>query len=180
MDIIYFDFSKAFDKVDHDRLLTKLDSVGARGQMLQWFESYLSGWKLSVRIGNHLSMPRNCPSGVPQGGSLSPILFLIYTYDLPSYLKTDPRISVAAFADDVKVYISYESSESEEATRLLNEAVSKMSTWSKEWSLPLNKKKCHIFSLNSSPLEIKFPDDSSFSPCDQMVDLGVLLSKGLC
>lgn len=62
---------------------------------------------------------------------MSSNLLLIYIFDLPSYLKTDPRILVAAFAHDVKVY-SYESSESEEAL-LLNEAVSCMSTWLNEW-----------------------------------------------
>ena len=82
VDVIYFDLSKAFDKVSHQKLLYKLSHLGVRGPLLNWLRSYLDGRNMCVKVENSFSERYPCTSGVPQGGVLSPLLFLAYTYDL--------------------------------------------------------------------------------------------------
>lgn len=177
--VVYFDLSKAFDRVSHSHLIAKLNKIGIRGKLHEWFCAYHREWKLQVKIGNHISTPRMCLSGVSQGGTLSPILFLIYTCDIPNFIKPDLSVSVAMFADDIKAYAVYEDGEEGVMTRRLNEAVARMCKWSFEWQIPINLNKTRIFSLNSRPLESVFPDGSPVAHCDQIKDLGVILTNNL-
>ena len=104
MDVLYIDFEKAFDKVPHNLLLDKLRIIGLRGDLLNWFRSYLSNRKQRVKVGTYFSDWRTIQSGIPQGSVLGPILFLIFTYDSPSNsnYKLKYTTQVASFADDTK------------------------------------------------------------------------------
>ena len=75
--LILLDLSKAFDSINHQRLLKKLTSVGASPATVKWFESYLSHRTQTLRIGSTLSDPLTISHGVPQGAILSPLLFCI-------------------------------------------------------------------------------------------------------
>ena len=77
VEVIYTDFEKAFDKVDHGVLLSKLYHYGVRGKLLKLIESYLKDRTFSVRVGDSLSTPRSATSGVPQGSLLGPLFFLV-------------------------------------------------------------------------------------------------------
>ena len=107
-DIIYLDFSKAFDSVCHARLLWKLKHVGVSGPLLHWFKNYLTGRKQRVVISGCHSSWAEVKSGVPQGSILGPILFLIYVNDLPDVIQNS---NLAMFADDSKCFKSVNSAE---------------------------------------------------------------------
>ena len=94
------DFSKAFDKVPHQRLLKKLQYYGINRKLLAWFESFLIQRHQSVICEGKKSGSLPLTSGVPQGTVLGPLLFLIYINDLPNNLHS----TVKLFSDDVLLY----------------------------------------------------------------------------
>ena len=102
VDAVYLDFEKAFDKVSHKLLLTKLHKFGIRGHLLSWFENYLSGRYQRVTVLGETSDTLPVLSGVPQGSILGSLLFLVYVNDLPHSISGES--TVAIFADDTKCY----------------------------------------------------------------------------
>ncbi|CAF0833620.1 unnamed protein product [Brachionus calyciflorus] len=99
IDIIFTDFSKAFDKVSHRKLLVKLKAYGIADEPYEWIKSFLLGRKQRIVLGDVTSDWEDVTSGVPQGSVLGPILFVIYINDLLDLLKS-PSLS---FADDLKM-----------------------------------------------------------------------------
>jgi len=99
---LFCDLSKAFDVINHDILLKKLNSYGIRGIANQWFKSYLSHRNQFVEIDHHKSnlLPIQC--GVPQGSILGPLLYLIYVNDIGNSCTEN----IVSFADDTTLYMS--------------------------------------------------------------------------
>ncbi|MCG8033368.1 MAG: reverse transcriptase family protein, partial [Candidatus Thiodiazotropha taylori] len=100
IDAILLDFSKAFDKVPHQRLLLKLNHYGIRNNILAWIKDFLSARTQEVVIDGSKSTPAPVTSGVPQGTVLGPLLFLAYINDMPECVKS----SIKLFADDSLLY----------------------------------------------------------------------------
>ena len=98
---IFLDLQKAFDTVNHQILLDKLEHYGIRGTALTWFKSYLSNRGQYVSVNGYSSNQLNVTCGVPQGPVLGPLLFLIYINDLPN---SSSKLSFNLFADDANIY----------------------------------------------------------------------------
>ena len=98
---IFCDISKAFDRVWHKGLLSKLESVGISGGLLRWFCDYLDNRKQRVVLPGVSSDWVTINAGVPQGSILGPLLFLVYINDIVTDIKSHIRL----FADDTTLYI---------------------------------------------------------------------------
>ena len=101
--LLLIDFSKAFDMVEHDILLDKLNHYGIRGNILNWFKSYLSDRKQFVTIDGIDSGEKVMKYGVPQGSILGPLLFIIYINDLPHISEIAKFIM---YADDANIIVT--------------------------------------------------------------------------
>ena len=85
-DVIYLDFSKAYDKVDFSTLLLKIRALGIHGNIGSWIGSFLVERTQRVKVGDKLSEPETIASGVPQGLVLGPVFFLLYIQDMGLYV----------------------------------------------------------------------------------------------
>ena len=100
VDVIYLDFSKAFDKVDHSVVLEKLRLFGITGKLHRWIKSFLVDRSQTVMVNGFLSNPVHVKSGVPQGSVLGPLLFLILISDIDKEIL---HSFLSSFADDTRV-----------------------------------------------------------------------------
>ena len=104
-DVVYFDFSKAFDSVNHDLILGKLkNSYFIDGRLLKFLKNYLCEREQSVVLDGVKSSSKPVLSGVPQGSILGPLLFVLFINDLHEGISTDTHI--ALYADDTKIWRS--------------------------------------------------------------------------
>ena len=133
--VVFGDISKAFDRVWHAGLLTKLSSIGITGQLNNWFSNYLSGRAQRVVLGSEQSDLMPIKAGVPQGSVLGPILFLVYINDIADELEC--RVSL--FADDNIVDIFADTVD--ECANVLNRDLEKMENWAYTWLVTFNARK---------------------------------------
>ena len=107
--MIYLDFAKAFDTVDHSVLLKKLRLYGVKGELFCWFKDYLSERTQRVVLKGAASHWSPVTSGVPQGSILGPLLFTLFINDLPD--EATDGVKTALYADDTKLYRNVSSTE---------------------------------------------------------------------
>ena len=136
-DLIYLDFAKAFDSVDHSILLAKLKAYGVSGPLFAWFTDYLTGRAQRVVVGGAASKWAPVASGVPQGSLLGPLLFTIFINDLPEEVVGGVR--VALYADDTKLYKSVTSICD---CQSLQSTLGNLNSWSKHNRIKFNTSKC--------------------------------------
>ena len=130
-DLVLLYFSKAFDKVSHQKLLLKLHRYGIRGPTLKWIQAFLSDQTQPVVLENEKSNIVPVTSGVLQGSVLGPILFLIYTNDLPDSTKFKVRL----FADDTAIYLAVSSLKD---AQILQQDLDHLNNWELEWDMEFN------------------------------------------
>ena len=121
---LFLDLSKAFDTLNHEILLQKLNKYGIRGLALSWVENYLSNRQQYVMFNQHVSKTENISCGVPQGSILGPLLFLLYINDLP---KCSPTSHFIIFADDTNIVFSHSDPKCLEI--MINKELVKIANW---------------------------------------------------
>ena len=137
--VVYIDLKKAFDTVDHDILLRKLNFCGLKGKELSWFRSYLTDRRQCCKVNGQISATDSITCGVPQGSCLGPLLFLVYINDLPSCLKNS---LVSMYADDTSIY--YASESVSEINQAVNADLEALKGWLEGNKLSLNVAKTFI------------------------------------
>jgi len=181
VDVIYTDFEKAFDKVPHDKLLSKLISYGVSAKIVDWVRDFLYSRTQQVKVNSCLSKPKAILSGIPQGTVLGPVLFIIFINDMPDIFQQ--LCYLYLFADDAKMYKSIATLQDAET---LNMCLNEMDSWCDKWCMKLNRGKCQTMTIcgsGRSPLvyNYKLTSESEFilARVDVVKDLGILFDSDL-
>ena len=143
VDLLYFDFTKAFDRVPHYRLISKLENLGIKGKLLNIIKDFLTDRKFRVSVEGSFSTSKDILSGIPQGSVLGPLLFLIYVNDLPEYVKSPIKL----FADDLKLIGNAEN------RSIIDDDLKGLELYESLWLLDFKHEKCKVMhtSVNSNP-----------------------------
>ena len=136
---IFLDLSKAFDTLNHEILLSKLEACGITGTAHQWISNYFRNRIQFVQIGNSKSDALKQICGVPQGSILGPLFFILYINDLPACSN---ELEFILFADDTSIF--FEHSDLDVLTSHLNDQLNNVSTWLKANKLSINVKKTKL------------------------------------
>ena len=143
--VVLVDFKKAFDLVDHQILLNKLEIYGIKDEALQWFNTYLTNRKQQVTINNSKSDFKHISCGVPQGSILGPLLFLLFINDLPLYTS---NVFTDLYADDTTLYdIQYSM---EQIEKNLQTALNKLHIWCRSNGMSLNSSKTKVMLVTTN------------------------------
>ena len=174
---IFIDFSKAFDTVNHQILLSKMHHYGIRGQILSWFKEYLKDRQQYVILNNEKSPTTTVTLGVPQGSILGPMLFLIYINDISNIFSQSKTI---LFADDMTMYLTGQSPE--QLIQNANSELEKLYEWCLCNRLTINANKTNfmLFTINQS---LNLPrlhiNNQTISRTDTIKFLGVTYDDAL-
>ncbi|CAH2095709.1 unnamed protein product [Euphydryas editha] len=170
VDVVYTDFEKAFDRVDHVILLQKLHNLGIHGDLLRWVQSYLTNRTQIVVLGGYRSDYINVPSGIPQGSHLGPLFYSAYIYDIDTVLVNSKHL---LYADDKKVYISVRSVD--DCKRLQHDLNNLFDYYTKNnINVSIQKCQCISFTRKNNPIVFKYNFKGIEIGRTQMVrDLGV-------
>ena len=175
VDIIYLDFSKAFDKVPKLRLIAKMKAHGIRGDVLRWISEWLSGRKQRTVLNGSFSAWADVISGVPQGSVLGPLASIIFINDLDTCTEL---ISIMnKFADDTKLGHKVNTDRDRE---VLQDCLNKLLVWATDWCMEFNVKKCKI--LHTGRNNSKFIYNMNGLPLEEIQqerDIGVVISNDL-
>ena len=177
VDVVFLDFSKAFDKVNHAVLLQKLCNFGISGSLLQWCESYLSNRRQRVVLDGISSSWSDVSSGVPQSSLLGPLFFVIFISDLPEVVL--PGSTIALYADDCKCSRIIDTAGDLE---LFQQDLNNLHQWSVRNSMNFNVKKCKIMKISKKlqPLTSSFLlENSELEEVKEFKDLGVITNHHL-
>ncbi len=154
---VFLDIAKAFDTVNHDILLRKLEYYGFRDTALMWFESYLKNRRQFVNIRNHKSEMYSLDWGIPQGGTLAPILFILFMNDI---VHSSNIFDFSMYADDTCLILGIERSSYDETMKA---EIDKVVDWfsSNELLLNITKTDYLLFGPHYNKVYIKGEYDLS-------------------
>ena len=136
VDVIILDFSKAFDTVAHNKLISKLQNYGIQGKTNKWINKLLKFRNQKVVLDGEMSDPVSVTSGVPQGTVLGPFMFLLHINDINQNIN----FKIGLFADDC---VLYREINSKLDCLELQQNLQKLVDWSHTWQMSFNINKCH-------------------------------------
>ena len=176
---IYLDLSKAFDTLNHDILISKLQYYGIKGSELNLLKQYLSNRKQYVSYENTNSAVSNISTGVPQGSILGPLLFLIYINDM---VNASDAFQLIMYADDSNLSSTLKSFGREKNSHI-NSELDKISEWLKVNELSLNIKKTKFMVFYMPQKRIIIPklriEGTQIECVDNFNYLGIILNEHL-
>ena len=141
-DVIFLDFSKAFDKVSHYHLFHKLHHYGIRGDILDWIKNFMLNRSQCVVVDGQQSDLTGVSSGVPQGTVLTPLLFLCFINDLPNRITSKIKL----YADDVLLYTTIHS---QDDCHRLQQDLNTLEQWAADWKMSFNLQKCEFLRITN-------------------------------
>ena len=182
-DVIYFDFAKAFDSVNHDLILLKLKSFfSIDSLLLQFIMSYLKGRKQAVVVGGSTSSFLPVLSGVPQGSILGPTLFVLFLNDITSGL--DSKTNITMYADDTKIWRQMAGYNDH---LQLQKDIDFLLDWSIRNKMKFHPSKCKVLMISrfNPPLVDELPciqyfyylGNSLLNYTDSEKDLGIMMNR---
>ena len=145
--VAFFDYAKAYDKVWRDGLMDKMIDMGIPRRFLQYVKSFLSQRKTRVEVNNTMSKRFLLKEGLPQGSSISPILFLIFINDLDVDLDIDTIASL--FADDTSAWRKDGKIRGSDRV-LMQEEIDKIVEWADRWKMKINTSKTKTMVISSA------------------------------
>ena len=175
VDLLFLDFSKAFDTVPHMRLLNKLSFYGIQGPILQWIRSWLTHRKQKVVVDGESSSATIVKSGVPQGTVLGPLMFLAYINDINESISSSIRL----FADDCVVYSTISTPCDAEQ---LQDDLNHIYAWSEKWQMKLNTDKCVLLRCTRSLTPVQYTytlNDRALISKSQHPYLGIVFDSSI-
>ena len=171
VDVVYLDFSKAFDKVDHKILLSKLKSIGITDKLLKWIKSFLQDRNQVVFVDGHKSYQAKIQSGVPQGSVLGPLFFIIMISDID---EGTTKAELASFADDTRIKKGIQNIIDQ--FHLQND-LNNVYQWSTKNKMVLNGKKFEHLHYGNGPATSYFTGEGKIIQTKSSTrDLGVTMS----
>jgi len=171
---VYFDQKNAFDKVQHDLLISKMSRFGIHEQTVKWCNSFLRNRCFRVKVDEVLSEVHLAPTGVPQGSSLSPLFYLIFISDIHVYLPKE--IKYLVYADDLKIYSPITSSSSHS---ILQTAIKGVSAWCLANGMLLSPTKCTVLNYRLPDIEYVLSDGVVLPTSEVTRDLAVHITASL-
>ena len=163
VDVAYFDYAKAFDKVSHRLLLVKLQAYGIDGKLLNWLKAYLENRQQRVAVGNALSEWLEVVSGTTQGTVLGFLLFLLFINDLPGACSPEDQSLVMLLADDTKCYQEIKKDERchEEDQACLQKQIDCIAEWAENWKMEINPKKSKVMHIGKENPRLSYTMNGS-------------------
>ena len=169
------EFSKAFDKVDHNKLIYKLSALGIHHLTTRWIKSCLQCRTKQVRIDWCTSATLPVVSVVPQGSVLGPCLFLAYINDLPDSIKNKVRL----LADDTIMYLTVKSPTD---TNIFQNDLRALEQYEQDWSMAFNSDKIEVLRITRKRNPVIFPyklHKKELNVTNAAKYLGLTISKDL-